>query len=84
MSVSAFTRPATFTPLDEHWTLTFEQAAVMLRMSADKVRRLVKYSQLNADCGIEGPLQVTDNGHSVTLQSVVAYNRQRATSSRTA
>lgn len=71
------------TVLDEHYTLPFDLAAELLGCSEDDIRRLVQYSQMNAENGIKGPLQVAANGHSVTLQSVFAYRRLTA-NSRTA
>jgi hypothetical protein len=66
------------TVLDEHFTLPFDLAAELLDCSEDDMRRLVQYSQRNAKHGIEGPLQVAANGHSVTLLSVFSYRRLTA------
>ncbi|MET7363229.1 hypothetical protein ABZS76_32995 [Streptomyces sp. NPDC005562] len=91
MSTAVLTRPkpriaaerTAPTVLDEHYTLPFGLAAQLLGRSADDMHRLVQYSQINAGHGVEGPLQVTANGHSVTLLSVLAYRRVTA-DSRTA
>ncbi|MGW7100433.1 hypothetical protein [Streptomyces sp. NPDC054838] len=66
------------TSVDEHFTLSFDMVADLLGISRRGVGLLVQYSKLNAASGIPGPLTLTDNGHSVQLQSVLDYRRASA------
>ncbi|MGW9067943.1 hypothetical protein ACWGQT_00625 [Streptomyces yangpuensis] len=66
------------TPLDEHYTLSFDSAAELLDLSKTQMATLVRYSKRNAATGIPGPLTLTDNGHGVQLQSLFDYRRSSA------
>ncbi|MFD7835638.1 hypothetical protein [Streptomyces sp. NPDC059761] len=86
MPSTAFARPKprlkseqmSRTPVDEHYTLSFEAAAELLGLSMKQMQVLVRYSKRNAATGIPGPLTLTDNGHSVQLQSLFDYRRLSA------
>lgn len=68
--------------VDDSFTLPLGIAAQWLNCTPAAMRRLVQYSQMNAEHGIDGPLKVSATGQSVTLTSVFAYRRQRAAAHR--
>lgn len=69
-------RESTGVRVDDSFTVSFESAARLLQCTSDQVRRLVKYTQSNAEQGIDGPLRLTENAQSLTLSSVFAYRRR--------